>query len=639
MATIENVADMLFSGLTSVAMGSYARTPPQAERTQSHRPQRGELLAEPALNVAGSISFRFHVVCVSYNTHTLQGFSSRTVSLSPHTKRQATSTQRQQKNWGWARASQLSFIYFRCFARQEGNRRPSGTPALLHPAGSANRAMLANHLRHHLGVRISLFLAVKSFELSVSRRDHPDRSGIFRRRWRSQFLVFHGGNLNVNVNAVQQRSWNLRNVSLNHRRRAVALPRRVAKIAARARIHRRRQHEPRWKRHRNSRARNGHCPVLQRLPHHFQHIPLKFRQLIQKEHAIVTQRNFPRPRHRASANQPGIADGVVRRSVRPRPHQPAAVFQDARHAMNPRRLDGLFERHRRQDRRDALRQHGLPRPRRPDKQNVVPARASHFQRALRRLLPVNVAQVHGILRSLRKHLVRIHLHGSERLRRIHQVHCLRQRLHRKHVHAFHHRRFFGIRFRNRERLQPKLPRGQGRRQRPAHRAHTPVQRQLPQKHHLVQLFAKKLPLATHQPQRHRQIEARPFLAHIRWSQVDRHTLSVRELESAVPQRTLYPLAALLHRVVRQSHHIEVLHARGSHVHLHLNEVGVNPVNRSALRLEEHGSQVCPRRSRGQRGKPQPPRSINQSANIRQRYSRDRPRMTEEKPKKGLRLAV
>src|SRR6266566_1586148 len=83
MATIENVADMLFSGLTSVAMGSYARTPPQAERTQSHRPQRGELLAEPALNVAGSISFRFHVVCVSYNTHTLQGFSSRTVSLSP----------------------------------------------------------------------------------------------------------------------------------------------------------------------------------------------------------------------------------------------------------------------------------------------------------------------------------------------------------------------------------------------------------------------------------------------------------------------------------------------------------------------------------------------------------------------------
>src|SRR6266478_279658 len=118
MATIENVADMLFSGLTSVAMGSYARTPPQAERTQSHRPQRGELLAEPALNVAGSISFRFHVVCVSYNTHTLQGFSSRTVSLSPHTKRQATSTQRQQKNWGWARALFPRALSLQCCGRR-----------------------------------------------------------------------------------------------------------------------------------------------------------------------------------------------------------------------------------------------------------------------------------------------------------------------------------------------------------------------------------------------------------------------------------------------------------------------------------------------------------------------------------------
>src|SRR5260370_35143887 len=107
MATIENVADMLFSGLTSVAMGSYAGTPPQAERTQSHRPQRGELLAEPALNVAGWISFRFHVVCVPYNTHALQEFSSRTVSFSSNTRRQAPSTQRREKNWGWPSADRV----------------------------------------------------------------------------------------------------------------------------------------------------------------------------------------------------------------------------------------------------------------------------------------------------------------------------------------------------------------------------------------------------------------------------------------------------------------------------------------------------------------------------------------------------
>src|SRR6266478_5971874 len=91
---------MLFSGLASVAVGSYAGAPPQAERTQSHRPQGGELLTKPALHVTHSISFSSHIVCVPYNIHTLQGFSSRTVSLSPHTKRQATSTQRQLKTGG-----------------------------------------------------------------------------------------------------------------------------------------------------------------------------------------------------------------------------------------------------------------------------------------------------------------------------------------------------------------------------------------------------------------------------------------------------------------------------------------------------------------------------------------------------------
>src|SRR5467141_5083396 len=91
---------MLFSGLASVAVGSYAGAPPQAERTQSHRPQGGELLAKPALHVAHSISFSSHIVCVPYNTHALQGFSSRVVSFSPNTKRQATFTQRQLKTGG-----------------------------------------------------------------------------------------------------------------------------------------------------------------------------------------------------------------------------------------------------------------------------------------------------------------------------------------------------------------------------------------------------------------------------------------------------------------------------------------------------------------------------------------------------------
>src|SRR5712664_797181 len=114
---------------------------------------------------------------------------------------------------------------------------------------------------------------------------------------------------------------------------------------------------------------------------------------------------------------------------------------------------------------------------------------------------------------------------------------------------------------------------------------------------LVQLFAEKLSLAAHQTQRHGQIESRPFLPHIRRRQIDRHALPMRKLEPAVSQRALDPLAAFLHRIVRQPHHIKILHARGSHVHLNLHEVGVNSVHRSALRLEEHAGHAWSQRSR------------------------------------------
>src|SRR6266446_937920 len=81
----------------------------------------------------------------------------------------------------------------------------------------------------------------------------------------------------------------------------------------------------------------------------------------------------------------------------------------------------------------------------------------------------------------------------------------------------------------------------------AHRAHPPIQRQFAEKHHLVQLLAKKLSLAAHQPQGHRQIESRSFLSHICRRQIDRHALPVRKFKSAIPQCALNPLPALLRR--------------------------------------------------------------------------------------------
>ena len=46
---------------------------------------------------------------------------------------------------------------------------------------------------------------------------------------------------------------------------------------------------------------------FERLAHHFQHVALKFRQLVEKQHAVVPQRNFAR-----------AAESRRRRSVRRR---------------------------------------------------------------------------------------------------------------------------------------------------------------------------------------------------------------------------------------------------------------------------------------------------------------------------------
>ena len=54
--------------------------------------------------------------------------------------------------------------------------------------------------------------------------------------------------------------------------------------------------------------------LFERLTQHFQYRAVKFKKLVQEEHAIVGQRNFTGSRHGAASYQPGATDGVVRGS-------------------------------------------------------------------------------------------------------------------------------------------------------------------------------------------------------------------------------------------------------------------------------------------------------------------------------------
>src|SRR2546425_4129070 len=154
-------------------------------------------------------------------------------------------------------------------------------------------------------------------------------------------------------------------------RRAVTFARRISEVAAWAGVHGRGEHEARGKRHADGRAGDGHVTVFERLAQHFEHVALKFRQFVEKEHAIVPERDLAWARHRAAAYQTGVADRMVRRTEGPRTDETTPVLERARHAVNARRFDGFFERHWREGRWNGFCEQWLP-----------PARGRHSKRVV-----------------------------------------------------------------------------------------------------------------------------------------------------------------------------------------------------------------------------------------------------------------
>src|SRR5580658_4304699 len=93
--------------------------------------------------------------------------------------------------------------------------------------------------------------------------------------------------------------------------------------------------------------------------------------------------------------------------------------------------------------------------------------------------------------------------------------------------------------------------------------------------------------AADQSQGHREIERGAFFANVSGSQIDGHSLAMRKLEAAVAKRGLDAFTAFLDGVVREADDVKVLHARGADVDFDLDNVGVDAVDGSALRFEEH----------------------------------------------------
>ena len=256
----------------------------------------------------------------------------------------------------------------------------------------------------------------------------------------------------------------------------MALARAVVEVSARTRIHGGGQHEARGKSERHGGAGDAYRAIFQRLAHNLEDVAGEFRQLVQKEHAVVSEGNFAGPRNHAAADQAGVGDGVVRRAKRPRAHQAGGGIEHTRDAVNFGGLQCLFESKGRKDRRHALGQHGFAGAGRADHQNVVTAGRGHFQRALGGLLSAHIFEVDGKLLRLRQRRSGIRGQRRNAIGAIQQSDNFHQRLHRIDADAGDHRRLTGVGFRHDEVHDLVAARGNGDGQRAAHPAHPAIER-------------------------------------------------------------------------------------------------------------------------------------------------------------------
>ena len=116
--------------------------------------------------------------------------------------------------------------------------------------------------------------------------------------------------------------------------------------------------------------------------------------------------------------------------------------------MDFRRFQRFFKRERRQNGRNALGQHRLARPRRPDHQNVMSAGAGDFKGALGRLLAADVFEIHRKMLRLAQQRFLIYRDRENPVAGVYKMNDVEQGLYRINRDAADHGRFSRVHLRN-----------------------------------------------------------------------------------------------------------------------------------------------------------------------------------------------
>ena len=110
---------------------------------------------------------------------------------------------------------------------------------------------------------------------------------------------------------------------------------------------------------------------FERLAHGFQNAALELRQLVQKQNAVVRERDFPRRGIDVAAQQSGVRSGMMRRAEGAPRHQRLPGREQADDAVNLGCFERLVQSQRGQNCGEPFGEHGFSGAGRADQQNVV----------------------------------------------------------------------------------------------------------------------------------------------------------------------------------------------------------------------------------------------------------------------------
>lgn len=171
---------------------------------------------------------------------------------------------------------------------------------------------------------------------------------------------------------------------------------------------------------------------------------MKFRQFIQKKHAVMGKTDLSRHRVCAPAQKSRIGNRMVRRTKRSLGHERLMRFERAGNTVDFCGLQRFLKGQRRKNTRHPLGQHALAGARRANRQQIVSTRHRHLDRPLGPLLPFDIAVIIVVVGMRDKEILRIdgvRLNGQPTGQKIRRF---PQRAHRIYRHAFHHRSLLGV---------------------------------------------------------------------------------------------------------------------------------------------------------------------------------------------------